>query len=618
MSSPKKPSRPRAKKPSAPPRAPRPPSSPGRGARPAKPPARRPAKPPPKPSAAKPAKPRSAPKPKATPPASPASPKPLEQAGPKPEAHSAEPPSPWDLSTAAAAELLASPKAAAHFAFRQIAELSSDRPEPSAVLRQIVADILCSETKETFGHLTTDHQAAPELERYLRLHIERLREELGFNERPPTTEAAALLSEDGLLAWDARMARYLDRLGALGHEAATQMRASAKKRWQQLQQAHDMPASKVQRGAVWALWADPSASPPGGRFARLLAIVLWNDVLAPALSKRAALVAPVMGSLIDFHARGRHLETQGAREVLSFQGREIAEVDKTSVTLQASTLHAVLMARGLDLLGSLPAHKLLRWEIFEGHRRVLQGEPKASILTVEGGWTALAERLGLPPNQYASMLRDVVRIQAHFRFAFPDGSHGNLLSYLDSPAQGRRKATVTISLGAPLLPGYVHELQAKLGKVSVFARSAQRLVPMVDIPPLVGRANEHGHQASFSMALVAEMRERARELVKEGGVIITPMRAEQLAERALLPLNLVPQVLDRWTQDGDDGPAFLHRIERDRYTLGDAHASARAFLEEAGRHEVAGTQAAHRGIQLRRARLYAMAAGPPIKPIKSG
>jgi hypothetical protein len=58
---------------------------------------------------------------------------------------------------------------------------------------------------------------------------------------------------------------------------------------------------------------------------------------------------------------------------------------------------------------------------------------------------------------------------------------------------------------------------------------------------------------------------------------------------------VLPQVLDRWTRDGDDGPAFLVRVEPQRYTLAPAYAAARDFLLDAGRREAEGRRAGRHG-----------------------
>lgn len=623
MSSPKKPAKPRARKPPAKPRTSSLPQSPSRAPRPAKPPARRlarrlasPAKPPTKP----PAKPRAAPKPRRVPkppapslqPPAQVGPPPPAQASPQLAATEAAPTTPTPpaafaaLPPPAAVKLLASPMAAAHFAWGLVADLYSDHPEPLAMRRQIVTEALRYEAEETFGHLTTDRRAAHELERFLRLHIDSVRQELGFEANPPTSEAQALLQEDGVLAWDARLAHYLEKLGETGKIAATSLRKNALLRWEKLQQAIENPTASAKPGEVWALWADPNVSPPGCRFALLLARVLWNDVVASWIKRTACLVFPIFENVTRLHSRTNQPEERSGQRILASKDIEIARIERyeplTLPTFEMAILEA-LLTRGLGLLGSVTAHRVLRWEVFEGHTRALRGDPDARALQVDGGWSGLAHTLGLTSKKAADEVHAIVVAQAHCGFHLPSGARGNLLSYSVVPARGQRKAEVTLILGDALLPHYVFTLRHKLGVASRAAREAQRLIPMVDLPPFVGREREFGQQATFSLTLVSELRARARELAEQGGIQLDMARMARMAERVGLPVSLLPRVIDRWLRDGSDGPAFLARIEKDRYTLGPAHSAAQAFLLEAGQRELAGAEAGKRsGASRRKAR----------------
>lgn len=525
------------------------------------------------------------------------------QASPKPAAPAVEPPSPWALPPDVAAELLASPLAAARFASNLVADLCSDRPQPLAMRRQIVADVLRHEAEQAFGHLTKDKRAAPELERFLRLHIAQFREEVGFDDFPPRTEADALPHEEGMLARDARFARYLERLGDLGKTAAEQLRASAKERARKFQQASEGPDDKNPRGAIWALWAAPDESPPGCRFARLLAIVLWNDAVVSWLKKTASLVYPIAQQTTWIHSRTTEVIEQDQHLFHRFQNGDshpIKRIEPLELPAMELAVLDVMLRRGLTLLGSVTAHRLLRWEITEGHQRVVRREVDARALHIDGGWSALAERLQLHSHKAADDIHAIVVAQAHSCFRFAGGAYGNLLSYTVMPSVGRRKGFARIILGDALLPDFLFEIRAKLGHTSRTAREAQRLVPMVDLPPLVGRPNEHGQQASLSLAVVTELRHRAAELFEQGGILLNLDRWRELAELAGLPVGLLEQVLDRWTQDGDDGPAFLERTDKDRFTLAPTHSAARAFILEAGRREAEGAEAGKRSADGRR------------------
>jgi hypothetical protein len=156
-----------------------------------------------------------------------------------------------------------------------------------------------------------------------------------------------------------------------------------------------------------------------------------------------------------------------------------------------------------------------------------------------------------------------------------------------------------LSLGDPILPGYVDRLRGP-GRSE---RRARKLVPLVPLPPFVGRCNEHGAQAAYQLRLVTEMRVRAREIVEQGGVRLESELLAQLAEDVGLSHSLVGRVIERWLRDGDDGPALLERVEAHRYTLGPAHAEAREFLRVGGEDEIRGREAARAGRHQRRGRL---------------
>jgi hypothetical protein len=380
----------------------------------------------------------------------------------------------------------------------------------------------------------------------------------------------ALNLDEGVPFWDAELARRLDAVGAKA-EAEELRKARAK-------------LSKISEW--WGLWL-PSKPKEAPRAVQILARVLWRNVVLPDIErtrkKPSALVVPVMREVTDFHARGRVFDSDNGQ--LSFDGREIARMVQTGGRIASVDLS--LIQKGLGLLGSRLSHDVLRHEVFEAHRRVLQGETYPNVLTFDGGWSAFAEVLGYSPKKHAIDVRNIVYAQAHFRFTFPDGSKGNMLQYNEKAAIGRHgTARVTLTIGSPLCAGYVHELRESMGKTGLHARQAQRLVPMPRyLPPFHGRANEHGQQASFALALMTELRERAAELAEHGSVRLTHDELTSLADQVALPRKLLVPVLEHWKHDVGDAPAFLRMVDRDRYTLGEAHAAELDFIIEAGRRE---------------------------------
>ena len=126
---------------------------------------------------------------------------------------------------------------------------------------------------------------------------------------------------------------------------------------------------------------------------------------------------------------------------------------------------------------------------------------------------------------------------------------------------------------------------------------------MPALPPLIGRERDHGAQAVLQLQVMAEFRRRARELASQEGVLLPYERWQEMAADASLPQGALRAVIERWTRDGDDGPAFLSTVSPERYTLAEAHEAIRRFLEEAGHLELEGSDAGKRSVRRKRDRL---------------
>lgn len=481
----------------------------------------------------------------------------------------------------------------ARFAWANVVRLAGDID----ALGQIAGDAL-RRSPERLHPMARDARARDELARELQAHLRLVREATGLDGPEPRDEGEATAIDGGILAVDARLLAYLAARGNTGAALEKQQRSKAEERAARFREDG--------KGAgLWHLWADQGTAPKGSRAALLLAGVLWADVVEPWLRQSPGLVHPVMVDITAAYSRGFAPVTRGGQIVLPLPGGEgqIGRSPEGAVAaVDAEAFPAI--ERGLTLLGGVTAHRLLRWEVFQGHAQWQSGEPNPADLVIDGGWSALAhDLLGMKGQKAVADVRAIVLAQAHFRFTLPGGGRGNLLSYDETPARGGRRGRVKIRLGDALLPGYLFELARTMGDGNA-ARAARRLVPMVVLPPFVGREREHGPQATLSMIFVTELRERARELVEHGGILLDLDAWATLAERAALPrggAGSLPRVLDRWTHDGDDGPAFLVKVGRDRYTLGPAHAAARNFVGEAGRRETEGSAAGKRSAA-RRAR----------------
>lgn len=389
--------------------------------------------------------------------------------------------------------------------------------------------------------------------------------------------------KDGIFAWDAALVAYLDGIGPTGQDLTARIREKATERWEARR-----PGFEGFEG-LSHLWV----SEEGYVFRALahLTRAIWRDVVAPRLEqarkKPASLVRAVHVSATDFHSRGPRFDEK--THSLTFQGQELAK-------RIGATFDLDVIQRGLGLLGSVVSHELFHWEVTTGHEQHLRGIANPHVLEIEGGWVALAERLGLRPEKHRVNLRALVLAQAAFHFPFPDGSRGNMLVFSERPALGRQRAHVRIELGTVLMPGYVH--------AHGLPQRERKLVPLLrERVPLYGRPNEHGEQRSMSLAVVATLRDRARELVQEGGVRLTTDTAADLADRSGLPRRLIVPVIEHWVNGDTRAPPFLKRTGRERYTLSDVHAAEREFIEDGGRAELQGAELGQRSVKKKRAKL---------------
>jgi hypothetical protein len=421
--------------------------------------------------------------------------------------------------------------------------------------------------------------------------------------------------KEGMLALDWLAAELLHG-GKAGDTAAAELRKRSRERaldFHQLKLELAMggasPDSKASPGSfnercsnLFKLW---SSSPPP--VAKAIALVLWRDRVEPKLRSEREETLPALSFVV--HEQVVRTMTSGARVqqgvLVDKRGTRITEMARPEDPLRLPALDLTraeaLIARGGERLGSLTSHRLIRWEVRTGHAQAMAGASDPRRIRVVGGWEQLASRVGAGAgHKVADDVRAIIHAQAHLCFSLGKKKRGNLLSYTFEDESRIRRAEVVMVLGDALLPHFVvTDLRSDNSRQM---RENRRLVPVVDLPPFVGRPNEYGAQASFQARIVAEMRRRAAELFETGGVRFDFDELARIALNVELPSRLLQRVLDRWLHDGDDGPAFLEPRDRDRYTLAEAHAPARDFLIESGRNEVAGAKKGRKSVHARRQR----------------
>lgn len=395
---------------------------------------------------------------------------------------------------------------------------------------------------------------------------------------------------------------YIEELSTLGKEGKKDADQLTKGIPQQIQLS----------GTRWYGWLPEVRPVRPPRRLRVLARLLWRYEVEPQLDREArrrmrnhqSVAMPIHVELTKLWSRqGKPVQNDSPQ--LVFPDGSVVSFDRCPL-VDSDTLAVV--SRGIELLGSVDAHRLLRFEVRTGYERWRDEIEPRHVIDVPRGYGELAELLGVRDKAAPKRLRAILMAQRMCSFPLPgpDRGTGNLIVLSEWEGSGRRPGRIRIELGTMLMPNYGQDLKAALTSRE-FERS-KKLVPLVGLPPFVGSVNEHGPQATLSMLVTRELRLHATELVREGGVRIGLERWAALADEARIPRGQVTQklgqIIDRWTRDGDDGPAFLKTIGKDPlYTLGDEHEAARRFLLEGGKREIEGAKAGQRSAQARKAKL---------------
>ena len=389
--------------------------------------------------------------------------------------------------------------------------------------------------------------------------------------RVPPREGLEALGGKSMFALDAALADFIAGLTLNGaREAANDWREKWRADWSQTRTPGEP--------ACWERWADPLRIP------RVLARVLWTLKVRPELDRERSeipiLALAVVRDLAESHwAPNRQLVLFEGRAVLRRDGVELAEVP----LLDPGDFEA--MQRGAERLRSVTGQRVIRHlarEAYELHKAT----PGRADVVIEGGFSGLAEALGERSKKAPETVRDVLRAGQEFKRRWANGSEvGGLWLYRNEVSEARgRRALLVVTVGTVLRPYFA---------LSHLPAGERFGVPVLPMPPFVGeRKNDWAGQAVFQFLLEAELVARRLELVREGGARLTPADFERLAAKAGLPSGSWRKVIDRWTQDGNDGPAMLERVGTERFTLADRepYKAAREWLLQGGRISAAGRQ----------------------------
>jgi hypothetical protein len=397
----------------------------------------------------------------------------------------------------------------------------------------------------------------------------------------PLDEAWLLFFASATSDLDGELADLLEGRGQRAREQAVAIRAKA----------HAVPA--------WVAWWEKPL-----RVAKLLARSLWTDSVRPRLEREAqrmdtaGIAFPVLNNLVAVSRRGAQTtlldSEQRTAELRNRQGQRIGSL---RVAPLIDERHVSLAA-----LGKLTTQRLIRHVLWEGYRRKwIDEEPDPGRIVIEGGYSALADILGMKGRKAADELKVSVATLASIYINTPT-EEGQVFSAYHYKAHTGQAARLEMTLLGPFAPDYIARQLAGHRNPS-----DKWLVPIPLprlLPPFVGeRRNEDGAQAMLQVLALRELRVRAEEMAENGSVEISERRWMELADEASVPRRLLPLILDVYPRGDGDHPAFLERPGAWTFRLTDAYgAERRAIMHAASAQRVgrAGGKASRAAVKKRR------------------
>lgn len=368
-------------------------------------------------------------------------------------------------------------------------------------------------------------------------------------------------------ALDLEFCEFLRTLGERGKEMENALKSNARDSYRNYEESNYNPEYRPQ---AWSLWISHNPQSLFSPFLKVLSDVVWNDKCkvhwekgkknVPALTQG---VHPSVAKILSHQVETKEIES---KLHMVHSGKIIA----TLPTIDPKLIPVV--TKGVGSLNSLYHHRLIRFECKSSFDNWASGNADARLLKFDRGFSEISEKLGFNNRSAANEIKNILHAQAHMHFHFDDGSSGNLivLSKFRSSQSGREEGII-ITLGPQLLPHYTFQT----------AKKSRLLIPVPELPPLISSSNSHAAQAALQMLVMQEFADKSIELAEIGSIEISNETWMTLAADAGLSTSVFKQTLDRWVNDGDDGPRFLVK-DNNRYSFGKAYNKEEVFLIEQG------------------------------------
>ena len=411
------------------------------------------------------------------------------------------------------------------------------------------------------------------------------KDEFGWYIPKPNENPLARYETEEINLLDKYFIDFISKFGDEGKKQAIDLLKNSKERYIPYK---NKDYSEKDRPFAWSLWIGEKRSVLS-QYLSILSHVLWHDVCkktwerenkqVPAITK-AVLITTIKPPL----SKGCKLEVSNETKITCYseEGRAIAIVPCVDPKL------VDLICKGLGAFSSLTGHKLFRWQVRTGFENWANQVEDARLISTSGGYEGIANIIGYGSSKKSpTEVKAILYAQAHGQFQYPNGGSGNMIILREMEKLRNGEPTkINIILGEMLLPNFTHSLPHG---------EKRRLVPITQLPPLIGSKNTYAAQAMLQLLILEEFSNQSDALFKRSSIVITADKWEELAQEAKLPKSSLPRVIFGWIEGDLLTKPFLEK-QGNEYTLGSTYGNVINFLEYQGEQRVIGAKGGEKSI----------------------
>ncbi len=362
----------------------------------------------------------------------------------------------------------------------------------------------------------------------------------------------ALVEEDGMLSWDAALVAELRAIGA--GDVADRVADMSRARWSHRTELRWLDRLEPSPSVIWRAWQDPTdtGGPIGAPFLLPLTKAAWERIVRPALEKARdrhvpAFFAPVARTLAVAGAHTTRYERRtgkdGQLDLLLDRDDHVratlAPVSAVGLSIAALEIlrgdeAAQIIGKAFDALKTPEGHALAVEWLPELTRNIEEAPAPSYEVTIPGAYSAIAASMGFTDEESAKRIRNAFLALSLLSPVVEraDQTPAFVSVQLHVPARGQRQSLLTFEIGHPYRKSFSDWLRDRIGNHEASFSRLSALVPLPGRTPLHGRGNDWGKQETAALELAIMLRERAPEAVERGGVEITRVDWELIADRA--------------------------------------------------------------------------------------